>query len=104
MHTLVCLEPFGHVNEFRNPLLGFSHKNRVRQGHAALTGRSKRGANLPHARHASDVSNATLSRDEHTTCQLIKSGVLVGIWHDDAVVLGAHIGLQRKPNVKSGLM
>ncbi|MPM75276.1 hypothetical protein SDC9_122268 [bioreactor metagenome] len=64
------LERLGLFDQLWNPIAGLAHQHHHRQRHAALTGRAKRCA-----------------------CQGVQSLVLVGVGHDDGVVLGAHHAL-----------
>lgn len=64
------LEVLGHLKKVWDPLSRFTDENTDWKGHASLTSSTKSGAD-----------------------ELVKSGVFVGVGHDDSVVLGAHIRL-----------
>jgi len=66
----VDLELLGESDEIWDPLLGLANEDSSRESHAALT-----------------------SSTESSTNQLVESGGLVGIWHDDTVVLSRHVRL-----------
>ena len=61
---------FGSLDKLGNPLFSLADENGGGERHAALTGGAKRGAD-----------------------QLIERVFFIGVWHDDAVILGAHVGL-----------
>jgi len=63
-------EVLGHLKKVWDQLSSFADENADRKSHASLTSSTKSGAD-----------------------ELVKSGVLVGIGHDDSVVLGAHVRL-----------
>jgi hypothetical protein len=68
--TSVDFEFPGALDKLGQPLLSLSDKNCSAEGHASLTGSAKSG-----------------------TDKLVESVLLVGVGHDDAMVLGAHVAL-----------
>lgn len=64
------LEVLGHLKQVWDPFACFSNKDADWKSHASLTSSTESGAD-----------------------ELVESGVLVRVGHDDAVVLGAHVGL-----------
>ena len=63
-------EVLGHLEKVWDPLPRFTDENTDWESHASLTSSAESGAD-----------------------ELVKSGVLVGVGHDDSVVLGAHVRL-----------
>jgi len=65
-----AFEVLGHLEKVWDPLPRFTNEDTDWESHASLTSSAESGAD-----------------------ELVKSGVLVGVGHDDSVVLGAHVRL-----------
>ncbi len=65
-----ALELAGTLSELREPSLGLTDEDSGGESHAALTGST-----------------------EGSTSELVEGGLLVGVRHDSAMVLGSHVGL-----------
>jgi len=66
----VAFEVSSSSDQFWDPFSGFANENGDWEGHASLTGGSESGAS-----------------------ELVQGVFFVGVWHDDAVILSAHVGL-----------
>jgi len=66
----VAFEVSSSSDQFWNPFSGFANEHGDWEGHASLTGGSEGGAS-----------------------ELVQGVLFVGVWHDDAVVFSAHVGL-----------